>query len=244
MLQGAVLFAVVDKIIATVFPKRRGEKVYRTDLETGKRTQGAPTTSLLGDFADDYLRKFPEALSEMLNDQPPEVIGAFIDRLIAARRTPTAGEAFAIASGRDAKAMGTINGEPTQVDVFNRYSVVRDEDERLGLAFARRCVQVQEYAQQEANETGKTLSVWTERYATDRNLRDEKTAEKYGMPLSAVGLMSPNTLALVVTDNPKAFKGLICRCGVFSPEPGGKAAIRKARAEKAMAAMVAAGKAK
>jgi hypothetical protein len=211
MLQGAVLKSAVTKIIAGIFPSVRGESV-----KTGKR--GRPVNSLIGDFADDYLREFPSKVSELLNEQP-DLIGGFLDALTANRRPLTDEEAEAIATGRDAETMGLLNGEPTQSDVFNRYSVIRNEGERLGLAFQRRALQVAVYAQSEANESRKVLYMFVERYATDRNLRDAATAEKYGMPLSAVGLMSPNVVAIVVTDNPKAFKGLVARVGTFTPAP-------------------------
>lgn len=211
MLQGVVLKSAVAKIIASIFPKVRGESV-----KTGK--QGRPVTALLGDFADDYLREFPNGVAQKLNEQA-DLIGGFIDALVASRRPLESHEASAIEGGRDAEVMGLLDGEPTQIDVFHRFTVVRNTGERLGLAFQRDAIAIGAFAQSEANRTSKSLYMFVERYATDRNLRDEATAKKFGMPESAVGLMSPNVVAIVVTDNPKAFKGLIARVGSYAPEP-------------------------
>ena len=236
MLYGIVRKQAVDRIIASVFPQKRGESVKR--MIDGAATNGKPTTCLLEDYANDYERRFPKALREAIDGQI-DLIAGFLDALAAARRKLTPDEAEDIANGRDAIVMGTLNGEPVQVDIFHRYLIVREDDETLGQAFERLVGMIDLFAQMQADMCAKTLHVFVERYATDRNLRDVKLAEEFGMPLSAVGLMSPNICAIVVTDTPKAFKGLVARCATYSPVPGRKRAYNKARAQEMMRQMVA-----
>lgn len=183
----------------------------------GKR--GRRYSKSIQDVANDYVSNLPQGLVEGISENP-ELIGSFINELVRNRRPLTDEEAAYILNGRDAEAMGTLNGEPTQSDIFIRFSVEATETESLGTAFKRRAKKAISFAQEEANELRKTLYVVVERYAVERNLRDLPTATKHNAPLSAVGLMSRNIVALVVTDKLKAYKGAIATVATCSPEAG------------------------
>lgn len=230
LLRGAALASRITTMVREHFAAVSGEGVRKP----GKR--GRPFTKTIQDVANDYLAPFPAELAASLQERP-DLIEGFIDALVANRRSLSEEESNYILNGidivegqdeegndivkhyggRDALAMGVLDGEPTQVDTFNRYSVQRKTGERLGYAVYRRFNEIKDFIQQEANRANKTLYIVVERYAIERNLRDEMTATKYRAPLSAVGLMSKNVVTIIVTDNLKDYKGFIAVLSVVSP---------------------------
>lgn len=215
----------VNSIIDQTWPKVKCETDMRGckcagHVRTGGK--GRPVTNTFEDIANNYIKTLPSTVVSVINENLPMIAG-FIDALVAARRELTEEEKNYISTGRDAQVMGLLEGEPTQNDVFIRLSVERQllEDgtrETLGAAFLRRATRAIEIAQDEANESQKTIYVLVERYAAERNLRDQATAVKHGAPLSAVELMSKNLLTLVITDSNKIYKGLLARVATCTPE--------------------------
>jgi hypothetical protein len=206
-------------------------------VKTGKR--GRPYTKSIQDVANDYLAPLPQGLVEGISENV-DLIGSFLNELVRNRRPLTEAESEYILNGidivegedeegneivkhyggRDAQAMGVLNGEPTQNDIYVRFSVEANEKESIGTVFKRRAERALSFAQDEANEAGRTLYVIVERYAVERNLRDEKTALTHKAPLSAVGLMSKNVVAIIVTDNrEKSYKGQVALVGTCTPQP-------------------------
>lgn len=216
----------VSQIIDKTFPKVHCQT---PDLDgcrcaghvfTGK--QGRPVTSTFEDFANSYAKPLPSTVTSVINENV-QLIAGFIQALADSRRALDETESLYVSTGRDAQAMALIDDEPTQSDVFIRLSVERKEldngsMETLSQAFTRRAKVAMKVARLEANESRRTLYVFVERYAVERNLRDEPTAKKHGAPLSAVGLMSKNIVTLVITDNEKAYKGLLARVATITPE--------------------------
>jgi len=230
-LRGAALTSRITSLVKEHFASVSGEGVRKT----GKR--GRPFTKTIQDVANDYLAPFPAELAALLQERA-DFIEGFIDALVANRRALTEEESNYILNGidvvegkdadgndivkhyggRDALAMGVLDGEPTQVDIFNRFSVQRKPGERLGYAVYRRFQEIKDFVQQEATRANRTLYIVVERYAVDRNLRDVLTATKHHAPLSAVGLMSKNVVTIIVTDNLKDYKGFIATLAVMEPQ--------------------------
>lgn len=214
-LQGATLKSAVKKIIGMCLPAHKGEKVL-----TGKR--GAPVRVTLAELAADYLSHLPANLVGAISENI-DLIGGVFDALATAREELDDEQASALENGRDAEVMGTLDGEAVGPDTFNRYSVNRQEGESLGLALRRRAKYLATVAQNEANESGRTLFMFALRYAADRNLRDAKRAADAGMPAELVGRMSGNIASLVITSNgEKALKGVVALVGAYVPEPKAK----------------------
>jgi hypothetical protein len=213
-MQGIVLVNAVQTIIAKVLAGAGREKVL-----TGKR--GRPVKLGIESFANKREREFPAGIESALTDNV-DLIGGFLDALASSRREMTPDEAEYVMTGRDAEAMGLLDGEPVQSDVYSAHPVIRHEGESLGLAFRRRMRDVAAIAQIEANAHRKTMFVYVCRFAVERNLRDRATAVKYEAPLSAVGLMSRNIVQIIITDTPKAYAGALPRCAKVEPEPKAK----------------------
>ena len=213
-LAGAALASALKKskaAIAEFFPKAAGEVV--------KVGQGRPIESQVGRYADEYLRKFPAFVRAKIANNPVEV-AALIDLLVENRRELTKEEAHYIANGRDAQVMGTLDGEPCQSEINIPFPVMREEDQTLGEAFLEAFRDLEAAAQSYANKTRKTLYAIAERYACERNLRNENLAKEYGAPLTAVGVMSKNIGCITLTDNAgKLPHGAVARMATFTPEP-------------------------
>ena len=198
-----------DEIIASVLPQA-GEKIIQ-------KGSGRPITTTLQDIAHEYDRKLPATLRAFTDK--PDLLAGLIDRLASLRRHLTQEERDAIASGRDAKAMDLLNDEPVQGDIFMSYPVIRYDDETLGDAFLRRFDDSLLHAQIEALAAQRDVYVYVCLYAVERNLRDRQTAEKYAMPLSAVGLMSTNIVSILISDHAKAYRGALPRAAIVHPQP-------------------------
>lgn len=201
---------IISNLVDTRFAKNG------IPVVTGKR--GRRYTHSIEDVANDYLVPFPAPLLDDISENI-ELIGGLLDALVAARRSLTEEESLYISKGRDAQAMTVLNGEPNQVDVFTRFLVSGRRGVKIGTIFQRRVKIAIQYAQSEANELNRTLYVIVQRYSVERNLRDALTASKHGAPASAVGLMSKNIFAIIVTDNSqKTYKGQIATVATCSPE--------------------------
>ena len=203
--------------------------------------QGGHIARTWQEVCDDVNVRLPMYVQRFLNT--PERIGAFITARTAGRRALTPAEATAIANGRDIKGtvskrkkpapgvksranprpcMGTRNGEPLQIDLHNSAKVgtVPQTEKNLGVTYRKRYASFAALAQAYANAYQCPTRLVFCMYVAERNLRDDKTAEKFGMPVSAVGLPSLwNGEFLITNRRDKFFAGQVGDPGMFIPEP-------------------------
>jgi hypothetical protein len=202
-------------------------------------TAGAAISTPWQEFCDNINLPLPMYVQRFLNT--PARIAAFADYRSACRRPLTKKEAFAIANGRDIKGspskakkpasgtksrakknpcMGVREGEPLQVDVHVTEAIgVRETEKTLGMTYRRRYAQFARRAQETANEWGCPVRLLLVMFCAERNLRDAATAEKFGMPLSAVGLPSLWNGQIIITNRTeKYFDGQVGDPGAFFPE--------------------------
>jgi hypothetical protein len=223
----------VREFIEATFPKA-GEPPRKT----GK--QGAAIAKTWQEVCDDVNAPLPMFVQNWLNT--PDRIAAFITARTAGRRALTATEAKAIANGRDIKGtvskrkkpapgvksranprpcMGERDGEPYQIDLHHKASIgAALTDKNLGVTYRKRFPAFAALAQALANAHQCPVRLVFRMYVAERNLRDEVTATKYNMPLSAVGLPSLwNGEFLITNRRDKFFAGQIGDPGAFVPEP-------------------------
>jgi hypothetical protein len=222
----------VREFIAVTFPQEGAAPV-----KTG--SAGRSISKTWQTYCDDINATLPIHVQKFLNT--PALIAAFADARSAGRRALTAEEADAIANGRDCKGvpskrksdkyrkqskakdlpcMGTRNGEPWQIDLhLSEKFGTRQSEKSLGMTYRRRYAQFARRAQESANEYNCPVRLLLIMFCAERNLRNEATAEKYGMPLSAVGLPSLWNGEILITNRlDKWFDGQVGDPGVFVPE--------------------------